>query len=240
MKKAFFVSNILLIAAILVGDLCYTLWGGLWLKGITSFGFVLLGIVNLLFSIRTKGKGEGRGLSLRFPIAMVLGLTFSMLGDIFLNLHFITGALIFALGHIAYFASYCFFEKYRRTDIIPSGLLFAISAAVILLVPAFDFGSPVMQAVCLGYALVISLMLGKAVANQIRHRNRITLAIALGSLLFYFSDFMLLLQKFAHAPRITGTLCLATYYPAQILLAVSVLLYAVSFGAIPGDGNSRK
>ena len=45
----------------------------------------------------------------------------------------------------------------------------------------------------------------------------------IGSFLFFFSDLMLLFNEFAGAPFITDILCLYTYYPAQILLAYSIL-----------------
>ena len=46
--------------------------------------------------------------------------------------------------------------------------------------------------------------------------------VAVGSALFYFSHLMLALNVFACASYITDTLCLATYYPAQWLLAYSI------------------
>lgn len=47
MKKNIFIANVVLIALILVGDIFYILNGGLLLKGITSAGFVLMGLLNL-------------------------------------------------------------------------------------------------------------------------------------------------------------------------------------------------
>ena len=50
--------------------------------------------------------------------------------------------------------------------------------------------------------------------------------MAAGSVLFYFSDLMLVLRWFADAPRIASDLCLMTYFPAQGLLAASVYFHA--------------
>lgn len=48
--------------------------------------------------------------------------------------------------------------------------------------------------------------------------------IVLGSILFYISDFMLLLNVFGDVPG-TSYLCLITYYPAQFILAFSLFVY---------------
>ena len=74
---------------------------------------------------------------------------------------------------------------------------------------------------CSSSALVISLMVGKAVGNHLRLKQRRTLVLAVGSVLFFLSDFMLLLDIFADAPRIAIWLCLLFYYPAQCLLAAA-------------------
>ena len=42
--------------------------------------------------------------------------------------------------------------------------------------------------------------------------------------LFFFSDLMLLFDVFANMPKIFDYLCLITYYPAEFLLALTILL----------------
>ena len=80
-----------------------------------------------------------------------------------------------------------------------------------------------MQILCCIYAFVISIMVGKAIANFIKEKSQLNLIILLGSILFFFSDFMLLFNVFADVGRIFSVLCLATYYPAEFLLAYSIL-----------------
>lgn len=220
MKKTTAILNAILIAATLISDICYYQFGGLLLKGITSFGFVLIAAVNLIYAIRAKADAA------KFPVVMTVGLVLCMVADIVLNISFIPGALIFAAGHVFYFISYCRLAKFKATDTIPSVIIFAASAALITLVPIFDFGSMLMEIICLGYALVISLMVGKAVSNLIGERNKVNAILAAGSVMFYFSDLMLLFNVFAGAPKITDTLCLFTYYPAQCLLAYSIFQFA--------------
>jgi len=216
MKKTINILNICLILAILAGDVCYIIFGGLWLKSITSAGFVLLGAVNLIYALKNKNNNKP------FLFVMLFGLIFGMAGDIVLNLHFMAGAIVFAVGHVFYIVAYSLLNKIHWKDLIPSALIFIPSVLVITLLPIFDFGGVVMELVCVFYALIISCMVGKAVANLIKERSLFNLIIMIGSCLFFFSDLMLLLDVFAGLGSVVGILCLATYYPAQILLALSL------------------
>jgi len=216
MKKTINILNICLILAILAGDVCYIIFGGLWLKSITSAGFVLLGAVNLIYALKNKNNNKP------FLFVMLFGLIFGMAGDIVLNLHFMAGAIVFAVGHVFYIVAYSLLNKIHWKDLIPSALIFIPSVLVITLLPIFDFGGVVMELVCVFYALIISCMVGKAVANLIKERSLFNLIIMIGSCLFFFSDLMLLLDVFAGLGSVVGILCLATYYPAQILLAFSL------------------
>jgi len=215
MKKSILILNILLAIGVIVSDIFYILEGGLWLKSITSALFVLIGIVNLIYAVYTKSK------HLKFSVTMLIGLIFAMAGDIVLNIHFIGGAILFALGHIIFFVAYSFINKFRWLDLILGTCLFIPSLLVLTVIPIFDFGGILMQIVCIIYALIICLMVGKAISNFIKERNITSLIILIGSILFFFSDLMLVLDMFSTAGAITGILCLATYYPAEILLAHS-------------------
>ena len=89
-----------------------------------------------------------------------------------------------------------------------------------------DFGSDFMQKIVLVYALVISLMLGKAISNYSRIPGKVTKRLLIGSCLFFFSDLMLLFAFFTDVGRIANIFCLNTYYPGQAILAGSVFLFA--------------
>ena len=218
MKKTFYIVDALLILAVLIGDACYMAFGGLLLKSLTSALFVTLGAINLVYAFKTKTKER------MFAIFMLVGLTFSMVGDIVLNIEFMIGAAIFGVGHIFYFVAYTFAQRYKFVDFAICGLLALTSTLVVTFVKSFDFGSNMMEAVVVIYAFVISTMLGKATANLIRERNLKNILLVVGSGLFFFSDLMLLFSTFLPAcPRVIGILCLVTYYPAQCLLASALL-----------------
>lgn len=221
MKKKITILNLLLIAATVISALGYMEHGGLLRKGITSGGFVVLGLVNLFYAFRT------RNCSCKFPVIMTIGLFLCMLGDISINLDFVTGAVIFALGHLFYFAAYCCLLPLRTRDFLPGVVIFAVATAFITLSPIFNFGSGLMLGVCIGYAAIISFMVGKAIANCRQEGSRLHKLLVLGCALFFFSDLMLVLDLFTGAPHIVDTLCLASYYPAQCLLANSIQHYVI-------------
>ena len=220
MKKVVFSFNLLLIVLVQVADGWYLMNGGLWRKGVTSFGFVLLGILNLAYLIAVRKK------PLRFPVLLTVGLAVAMFGDIVVNVRFIEGALIFAVGHIFYFIAYCSHRRLRKTDVLLSLGIFAASAMILTFVPAFDFGGALLYGVCLGYALIISFMVGKASGNALREPDITNVLLMAGSILFFFSDLMLVLYYFADAPRIVDILCVVTYYPAQCILGHALFRYS--------------
>ena len=220
MKKAFDIINIILVLLVLIGDACYITFGGLWLKSITSAGFVLIGGASLLYAILSKN------VNLKFSIVMLVGLVFAMAGDIVLNVHFIGGAILFAIGHVFYFVSYCFLLKFKWMDLLYGAIIFVPSVLLITLAPFFDFGGVLMEVVCVVYALIISFMVGKSISNLVREKSLLNVLLVVGSCLFFFSDLMLLLNVFADLPRVVDILCLVTYYPAQCILAYSIMVKA--------------
>lgn len=219
-KDHILLANLILAVLIWIGDCLFLRYGGLKWKTPTSVLFVAIGAVNLAYLLLNKNK------NIKFPILMVTGLTFAMLGDVVLEIQFIVGAALFAVGHVFYFVAYSVMEKIKPTDLIYALCLFVPSVLLITLAPIFDFGGALMEVVCVVYAAVISCMVGKAIANFVRVKSRTSLIIALGSILFFISDFTLLFNVFTSLPYV-GALCLATYYPAEILLGFSIFMFGM-------------
>lgn len=218
MKKAFIVLNALFIIIELILIFVYREIGGIVMKGIASGGFVIIGAVNLIYAYTKKARNG-------FIWFLFFGLLLSMIGDMILGIDFIIGALIFALGHIFYFIAFCSLNKFENRDTIPSMILFIGSVALLTLTPYFDFGGSLMLVVCIFYALIISLMAGKAISSFLKDKSLINLIILIGAVLFFFSDVMLVFTVFGGAPAIADTLCLFSYWPGQTILAFSGYLY---------------
>lgn len=217
MKKTFNIVNLILISLVLVGDVFYILEGTLLIKSLTSACFVLIGLLNLVYALKTKTDNK------KFCIIMVVGLVFAMLGDIVLEIDFIIGALLFAVGHVFYFVAYCFLIRFKLTDLLYGAAIFVPATCLILFAPILDFNSEMLKWLCVIYAVVISCMTGKSIANFIKNKSLLTLILMIGSALFLISDLMLLFSNFSNISKVFGYLCLITYYPAECLLATSLM-----------------
>ena len=218
-KKLFGGLNAVFGALVVVGLVCYLNHGSWEMKAITCATFVLLSGVNFAYALST-GRGK------KYATIMFLGAVFGWLGDVTLGINFILGAGLFAVGHVLYAAAFYAVRRVEKCDLLLTGAILIGTAALVLFYPRFDFGGALMQGVCLAYGLIISCMVGKAVSLGLREKALPMIIIAAGSVLFYFSDLMLVLRWFAGASRLAGDLCLMTYFPAQGLLAASVYFYA--------------
>lgn len=216
-QKIMLAVNIIMIVGIFVGNYYYLDNNFSYnLKKTLSMGFAFIGVVNLIYVFVSRSKNKA------FSISMSIGLILAMAGDIAINKDFIAGAALFMLGHVGFIVGYCFLEKIKRLDLVISASVFVLAGAYLLFWPTLDFSEPAFKYVCLVYALVISTMLGKSAGNFIRKKDFANGIILLGSVLFVFSDLMLVFDWFMGMGRIAGILCMSTYYPAECLLAFSV------------------
>jgi uncharacterized membrane protein YhhN len=218
LKKFAFLLNLLLMEQIFVGTYYYIVDGTYRLKILCSAGFVLMGAVNLCYTHAKRIRGKG------YQWTMMAGLVLSLLADSTIEANFIVGALLFGGAHVAYIAAHCMILPLRKKDAQISWLIFTGAVVFLLLCPWLELPDYAMRSVCLIYGAILSLMLGKAITGVVRAPSRLTAVLALGSALFFFSDAMLALEWLIHDWSITGTLCKATYYPGQCLLALCILL----------------
>ena len=213
------VVNLLVIATIFVLNYFYQLDGfDFTLKCVCSGLFALLGIINLAYALITKQPNK------KFYIGMAAGLVLAFLGDYLIGYDFIIGAATFALGHVCFVVSYCLMQKMQKLDYIISGVLFFGCLIFLLFFPLLSFEEPIFRAVCVVYAAIISTLLGKAVGNFLRDKSVATGTVAVASVLFFFSDLMLVFDWFIGLWSWTDHACMGTYYPALCLLAFSMLL----------------
>lgn len=193
------------------------------LKSTASGLFVACGLFNLIYCYKNNFTANKR-----FMILLFTGLVFAMLGDIFLIDFFILGAGLFAVGHIFFFIAFCTLSKVHYLDFVCGGIIFAFSLLIILLYPKFDFKNMIFVVIC--YALIISLMLGKAISSlRLKDNKALNVIIFFGALMFYLSDLMLVFEVFAPVPFIFDTFCLALYYPAEFILAFSIYFGGVYY-----------
>ena len=196
----------------------YMVFSGLWLKGITSAIFVAIALVNLYLVNK-----EGETLGGKFKLFMCIGLGVCFLADILLNIWFIVGALVFAIGHVFYFLAYNELGKTTLKDLF-FALGIAIPSVLVLMLYPFDYQG--LFVVIVFYALIISCMVGKAISLMFYSSGSLwsRFVIMIGSVLFFVSDLALLFNVFGGGGVVADNICLLTYYPAQGLLALSVYL----------------
>ena len=218
-SKVYLGINILSIIIIIYHSVIYQTHGyTALLKVSTSAMFVMLGLINLSYAFISKQK------NIKFYVFMSLGLAFACLGDYLILSNFVYGAGSFALGHILFVIAYCFVSKIKKLDLLFSLCLYIGCLIFLLGCPLLNFDNNLFKIVCIIYALIISLMVGKALGNFINNKNYATLTIVLSSVVFFFSDLMLVLGWFVKNIEWADNVCLGTYFPALTFLAFSMLL----------------
>ena len=221
-QKLMLAINGLVIATIFVLNYFYQSDGfDFTLKCICSGLFASLGLVNLGYALKTKQGNT------KFYIGMSAGLVLAFLGDYLIGKDFIVGAATFALGHICFVVAYCFMQKMQKLDYAISGTLFLGCLIFLLFCPLLTFEVSIFRIVCIVYALIISTMLGKAVGNFVREKTLVNGTIAIASVLFFFSDLMLVFDWFIGLWNWTDHACMGTYYPALCFLALSMCIKVI-------------
>ena len=210
-------ANIALMVCAMACLVCYDIFGGLWLKGVTSSWFVMLGGVNLWAARKLEWK------QLRFFVMMAAGLLCDLAADVLLGINFLVGVGVFALGHVFYVVAFFMLEKPGFRDLWFILPIMAVSMFVVVGTPWITVEDPFMRKMLLGYAVIISLMLGKAISNLIRKPSAFRWMVVIGGFLFWFSDIVLTVDLFGQSSRLTWILCSYSYWPAQTLLAHSLL-----------------
>lgn len=221
-QKLMLAVNLAIISAIFVMNYIYQSNSfDFTLKCICSGSFALLGVINLVYSLATKADNK------KFYIGMSAGLILAFLGDVLIGYDFIVGAATFALGHVCFVVAYCFMQRMQRLDFIISGSLFLGCLIFLLFCPLLTFDVAIFRVVCIIYALIISMMLGKAVGNFVREKTLVNGTIAVASVLFFFSDLMLVFDWFIGLWSWTDHACMGTYYPALCFLALAMCIKSI-------------
>ena len=212
-QKRLLHANYILLVCAIACRVCYDIFGGLWLKGVTSGWFVLLGGINLWASRKPERK------KFRFFLLVEAGLVCGMCADVLLGVAFFVGIGVFALGHVLYLAAFYTVEPFSRRDLLFIIPLAAVSMFLVSGTPWITVEDPFLKKLLLGYAVIISAMLGKALSNLVCRPSPARWLLAVGSILFWFSDLMLAVDMFGQASRLTWILCSYSYWPAQNILA---------------------
>jgi uncharacterized membrane protein YhhN len=161
------------------------------------------------------------GFSSPYATAILAGLFFSLLGDVFLMLpadRFRSGLFSFFLAHAFYVFAFTRDTPFA-TPLPPFVLCLAAGGAVL---PALWSGIPRrLRPPVLAYVALLLVMAGQAASRAAHLHTPPALAACLGAALFVLSDSLLAWNRFRRPFPAAQALIHATYFPAQWLIAIS-------------------
>lgn len=145
-----------------------------------------------------------------YSAIMILALVFSLIGDVFLirDNYFLPGLVSFLIAHICFIIG---FTSLYGVDFNLTPLLFLALIGGLY----FNFLRPYLKQFTLPvlvYIVVILVMNWQAINLVISNGNQLFYALAVGSLLFSFSDSILAYNKFKKPFKSAEALILSTYW----------------------------
>jgi len=156
---------------------------------------------------------------------VVIGMLFSMGGDIFLMLprdRFIFGLASFLVAHLFYISAYVSRTGYHFTGWI--FVLYALYTVGLLYLLWPHIGAVRIPVIV--YGVVLTMMGWQAAELWWAVRDLSALLAMIGAMLFLLSDSTLALNKFRAPIPQRDLIVMATYYSAQLLIAWSVFSFA--------------
>ncbi|HXG94479.1 MAG TPA: lysoplasmalogenase [Blastocatellia bacterium] len=152
---------------------------------------------------------------------IVLGLCFSLVGDIFLMLPgdlFVPGLLSFLIAHLFYTFGFVYMTGRISSLLYTTPFLLYGGVMMWILLPHVGgfMKLPVMV-----YMIVILAMAWQAFNRWIVTRQKGSLLASIGAILFVASDSILAINRFAKPFPEAPSLILSTYFAAQWLIAIS-------------------
>jgi len=160
---------------------------------------------------------NGSDLKSIYDFSILLGLLFSLAGDVFLlnyEKYFNFGLLSFLITHVFY--SIAFYST--NTRIIPYTFIFLIGVVMFLVY----FFRKILDVKIMAYLMLITLMTSLAFNNLMNELTKANMILFLASVLFLISDFILALNKFVKPFKLSEAIVLSTYFSAQLIFTLTI------------------
>ncbi|MEZ5614724.1 MAG: lysoplasmalogenase [Rhodocyclaceae bacterium] len=154
--------------------------------------------------------------------AVAAGLLFSTAGDVFLMLprdRFVFGLASFLVAHVCYVLAFSLEAPFAGNLLSWLPFFVAGGVVVVLVWPGLK---PALRGPVVAYVGVIAAMAGQAAGRWQELGGNLALAAAVGAALFVVSDAVLAIDRFRWKFRAARAVTLATYWAAQLLIALSV------------------
>ena len=164
-------------------------------------------------------------------ILIFLGIIFGLIGDILLALrkmyietdkiYFLGGLGAFLIGHIFYIKAFSLINCINKYDFIFTAI-YLIFVFFMIKKSKLNFNG--LQFPVIIYTVVISFVLGKATSILFLTNNILNKVVFIGILLFVISDIFLTFDIFGEKKnKLLTVYCHFFYFPAQILIALSIM-----------------
>ena len=156
----------------------------------------------------------------------VLGLLFSLFGDLFLlgsgELYFILGLIFFLIAHVFYIIMvFKILLEIKLKDFMIAGIPYLLLFLILINVLYDGLGS--MKIPVIIYAMTISFLGVVSLLLFLQSRTKTTLLLLFGVLVFITSDTILSLNLFYEKQSFYPILIMTTYVMAQFLICRFVL-----------------
>ena len=159
-----------------------------------------------------------------YAMAVLGGLLFSLLGDVFLMLpsdHFRSGLFAFLLAHVCYVIAFTADSPFASPK-LPFVLWLAVGCSVL---PALWPGIPWrLRPPVIVYMALLLAMAAQATSRAVSLHTAHAFHVSLGAALFVLSDSLLAWNRFRKPFPAAQAFIHATYFPAQWLIAISTLV----------------
>lgn len=156
-----------------------------------------------------------------YKIAILIGLGFSLIGDMFLIFDkqlFLPGLVVFLLAHFCYVSA--FYQVPSGPNAIYSAVPFVLYFAVFMRVLWYSLGA--LKVPVIAYALTICMMGRFAMNRWLNIGDGEALLAFAGALVFIVSDSFLAYDRFKKPVPYKDVYILSTYFLAQWLIALSI------------------
>lgn len=176
--------------------------------------------LTMVFIILLALQGERPDASL-YKYAILAGLGFSLVGDIFLMLplkRVIAGLVSFLVAHLCYIVAFSANIRFSFSSFLLALFLLYVIIMFAVLFP--HLGK--MRLPVLVYELVIVMMVWRAVERWAQIGDTGALLALAGAILFVISDSVWAINQFVRRYKSAQALILSSYFCAQWLIALSV------------------
>lgn len=156
-----------------------------------------------------------------YKYLIIIGLTLSLFGDVFLMLpsdKFIHGLASFLVAHIFFIWAFTLgFGPYFEFSLLIPAAIYTVVFLWVLLPKTGKMKLPVLI-----YALMLMVFMWQASGRFFYLAETTAFYTFIGAILFIISDSVLAFDRFVRTYKFSQTLILLTYWGAQTLLALSI------------------